>query len=162
MEDEAPLVGAPELIQVCRLFNQAGVKYLIYGGIACLLHGYIRATRDLDVYVGKDRTNVAKALESRTTLGDGSAAELRVEEIFENVVVRICEGFILDLCCQVDGLDFDEAYRRRRILNILDTEVTVLCRQDLITTKKTFRDKDALDLFALRELTISEPGLPAS
>jgi hypothetical protein len=161
VEEEAPLVGASELVQVCRLLNEAGAQFLVYGGIACLLHGYLRATRDLDLYVGDDPENVARALRALAAWGDGAARELRVEEVFDNVVVRICEGFILDLSCQVGGLSFPEAYRRRRILRILDTDVTVMCRQDLITTKRTFRDKDALDLLALRELTIPEPGRPA-
>ena len=158
MEEEAPLVGASELTQVCGLLNNAGVKYLVYGGIACLLHGHIRTTRDLDIFIGRDRRNITDALRVLSSWGEGAASELRVDEIYENVVVRICEGFVLDLSCQVGGLDFDEAYRRRRIIGLAGTDVTVLCRQDLIASKTTFRDKDALDLVALRELTIPEPG----
>ena len=42
MSEQAPL------LRVCSLLNDHGAKYLIVGARACWLHGYIRATMDVD------------------------------------------------------------------------------------------------------------------
>ena len=31
-QDEAPSVGLPDLVDLCRRLNEGGVQYLIYGG----------------------------------------------------------------------------------------------------------------------------------
>lgn len=36
----APEVGVPDLVALCRILNEASVNYLVYGGLACLLHGH--------------------------------------------------------------------------------------------------------------------------
>jgi hypothetical protein len=37
------------LLRVCSLLNQHKVSYLIVGARACGLHGYVRATIDVDI-----------------------------------------------------------------------------------------------------------------
>ena len=40
-------------------FEQHGVKYVVFGGVALNLHGLARFTEDLDVFVAPDAANVA-------------------------------------------------------------------------------------------------------
>jgi hypothetical protein len=42
--------------------SNAGVRYLIVGGVAVVLHGYLRATADLDLIIGLDRPKDIEAL----------------------------------------------------------------------------------------------------
>ena len=67
--DEAPQVGLPDLVSLCRLLDQGGVCYLVYGGLSCLLHGHERMTRDADIYLGESRENIARALAVLTKWG---------------------------------------------------------------------------------------------
>ena len=39
----------PDLTGLVRTLNQAGVRYVVIGGIAVAAHGYVRATEDLDI-----------------------------------------------------------------------------------------------------------------
>jgi hypothetical protein len=48
--------------------SNAGVRYLIVGGVAVVLHGYLRATADLDL-IGLDRPNVEAALRTFEGMG---------------------------------------------------------------------------------------------
>ena len=41
----------PPLLRVCALLNEAGAKYLICGAQACILHGLVRTTEDVDNFV---------------------------------------------------------------------------------------------------------------
>lgn len=49
-----------------RLFarlNQAGVRYVVVGGVAVVLHGYARLTADVDLVIDLDPENVRLAIE---------------------------------------------------------------------------------------------------
>jgi len=38
-------------IPIFKLLNEADVKYVVVGSIATILHGYVRATADIDLVV---------------------------------------------------------------------------------------------------------------
>lgn len=42
--------------------ERAEVRYLVVGGVAVVLHGYLRTTLDLDLVVQLERGNVERAL----------------------------------------------------------------------------------------------------
>lgn len=49
--------------------NEAGVSYVIVGGLATVLHGHVRLTSDIDIVLAFDRENVLKAVSALSTLG---------------------------------------------------------------------------------------------
>ena len=65
VQDENGAEPAPirleDLVEVCRILNEAGACYLVYGGMACVLHGHVRTTLDMDVCLGTDAENIRKA-----------------------------------------------------------------------------------------------------
>lgn len=52
------------VIRVCRLLNEAGARYLIIGGQACILHGLVRTTEDVDVLVEATENNCRRVLDA--------------------------------------------------------------------------------------------------
>ncbi|MCX7007684.1 MAG: hypothetical protein NTY53_10635 [Kiritimatiellaeota bacterium] len=90
------------------------------------------------------------------------AAQLTPDEIRDNVVVRIVDRFIIDLAARVWKLDWDAAWARRRLVTIEGVVIPVLCRQDLIASKQTYREKDAWDIAELKLLANPDPGIPAT
>jgi len=68
MSEQAPL------LRVCSLLNNHGAKYLIVGARACWLHGYIRATMDVDVLVPEDLENHVRVIAALSELKDHAAA----------------------------------------------------------------------------------------
>lgn len=154
----APEVGVPDLVAVCRLLNESGVHYLIYGGLACLLHGHERMTRDADIYVGPDRDNIRRALMALGKWGRGYASELTVDDVVENVVVRIADAFVVDMAAEVWKLEWATAWNRRRVVTIEGVDIPFLSRQDLITSKLTYRERDRWDREILDGMKGPEPG----
>lgn len=49
--------------------NEAGVRYLVAGGVAVNAHGYLRFTQDVDVVVQLIPENVVRAFAALATLG---------------------------------------------------------------------------------------------
>jgi len=54
---------------VLRALNEAGVRYVVVGGLAVLAHGILRTTNDIDVVLDLDEENVARATEALAALG---------------------------------------------------------------------------------------------
>jgi len=150
----APEVGVAELLALCRTLNEAKIKYLVYGGLACLLHGHERMTRDADLFLEDTDVNISRALNALSGWGEGYARELRLSDLRESVVVRICDRIILDLAVKVWGLEWDDAWRNRRTITIQDVPIPFLCRADLIRSKQTYREQDHWDVQVLQSLTI--------
>lgn len=55
--------------KVFRELNKKKVRYLIVGGGAVVLHGVVRMTADLDLFVGFEKKNLLKFVEVLTMLG---------------------------------------------------------------------------------------------
>ena len=64
------------VLQVCRLLNRHRVRYILAGGVAANLHGSVRATKDVDVLVPKDVSNMSRLLGALSELPNGVAREL--------------------------------------------------------------------------------------
>jgi predicted nucleotidyltransferase len=48
------------LEQVARCLNEAGVRYIVIGGWAALIHGVARSTNDVDVVYARDADNIRR------------------------------------------------------------------------------------------------------
>lgn len=54
---------------IVRSLNEAGVRYLIVGGLAVVAHGYTRFTADMDLVLALDDDNVGDAIRALAALG---------------------------------------------------------------------------------------------
>lgn len=55
--------------QIFAALNDARVDYVIVGGLAVILHGYLRATADLDLVIGLAPENCKRGLEALANIG---------------------------------------------------------------------------------------------
>ena len=62
---------APELedlVALCRALREAGARYLLIGGFAVILHGFVRTTKNIDLLVDPFHDNVAAIKQALGTL----------------------------------------------------------------------------------------------
>lgn len=59
-----------DALRVIASLNHAGVDYVVVGGTALNLHGLVRATEDLDVFVRPDPDNIARLRAALKTVWD--------------------------------------------------------------------------------------------
>jgi hypothetical protein len=64
-----------EALQVIQAFNDEGVDYVVVGGVAINLHGLVRATEDLDVFVRPDPENIARMRRALASVWDDPEIE---------------------------------------------------------------------------------------
>ena len=65
---------------VVAALNAAEVRYLIVGGLAVNAHGYLRATRDLDLVIQLESDNLRRGLECLFEIGYRLAIPVSVED----------------------------------------------------------------------------------
>jgi hypothetical protein len=145
---------------------------LVVGGVAVVLHGYLRTTLDLDLVVQLERDNLERALttiqelgfEPRVPVPLKAFADPQIRETWrqeKNMTVFSLghphhPGFALDLFVQ-EPFDFDAAYGRAVRVSLQDVRATVVALEDLVAMKRAAgRTRDLEDVEALLELSSEE------
>ena len=58
-----------DIEELLNALNAEGVRYLVVGGVAVVLHGYTRATFDLDLVINLESSNLERALQVLASRG---------------------------------------------------------------------------------------------
>jgi hypothetical protein len=155
MEQGAPRRGVtPKAIaaQVCEALNRSGVKYLVIGGVACALHGYVRATTDVDILIERTVANAARVLEALSTVGYGFAREWTAEEILKRPITVIGDDPAVDVFTVAWKVKYEQAAKRSSVVEVDGVPIPLIAIADLIETKRTGRALDAADIEALEQI----------
>ena len=92
------------------VFGRFEVRYLIIGGLAFIYHAKPRYTKDMDLWVDPDRTNVSRANEALAVFGSPHLMDpLEVDEILQ---LGIAPNRI-DLLRTPEGPTFERAWQQR-------------------------------------------------
>lgn len=160
-------ISSSDVLQLLKSLNQHQVEYLLVGGMAGVVHGHIRTTLDMDLWIGNTPENTAafvRALLDNNVVG----AELlrTMPLIFGWTSVRFGEsGFELDLGHSLKAFaegDFKACYERALVADYEGVPLRVIHLRDLITEKKaTARKKDLADVEELQRIWEEENRPPA-
>jgi predicted nucleotidyltransferase len=138
----------PDFKDFLKLLNFHGVEYLIVGGYAVGLHGYPRATGDMDIWIAVDASNAKKV--ANVIREFGMPDELITEDLFLEKDKVICMGVPpvrIEVITGASGVNFSECYSRREVVEIDGVQVNFICLEDLKVNKKaSARHKDLEDL----------------
>lgn len=145
-----------DLINFWKSLNRYDVKYIMIGGFAVNLHGFLRTTGDVDLWLKdeiQNRRNLGKALQQ---FGYGELSFETVEFIPGWSDLYIGNGIRLDILTVMKGLEnipFEEAMQNANVAQIYDTHVPFLHINQLIRNKKaTNRPKDMIDVIELEKI----------
>ena len=143
--------------------SRARVDYLVAGGVAVCLNGFVRATQVLDLLVEASPVNLRRLLACLATFGEGFARELSPEDFpLREGAVRVNEDFTLDLFTLLRGRTFADFAATARRLEIDGIVVRYLAPESLIElTSASAREKDRLDVAAMREI-VAGAALPGT
>lgn len=160
--------------RVLTALEREGVRYLVVGGVAVVLHGHLRTTVDLDLVVQLEPENVERAIRVFRELGFEPRVPVPLESFGDagerarwvrEKNARVFSlwhprepGFLVDLFVQ-EPFDFEERYRRASVARLDDAEVRVLALDDLVEMKReSGRSQDLSDVDALQALRKPERG----
>jgi predicted nucleotidyltransferase len=148
--------------------NSAGVRYVIVGGLATVLHGYARFTADVDLIVDLERKEAEKAVKALTDFGlkprlpvdpfqfaDPEIRELWQKEKHMEVFSFFDPGnplVTVDLFVY-EPAPFPQLHHRARRMDLGEIKIPVCSIEDLIDMKmKAARSRDLDDIEHLREI----------
>ena len=133
--------------------NEHKVEYMLLGGYAVIAYGYVRATSDIDVVVSDGQENARRLMKALAEFGFGET-ELRADLFTEpDSVVRMgVEPMKIEILNYLKGVDFEDAYSRRRSVQVEDISVDLIALPDLLANKRAVgRPKDLIDADELNE-----------
>lgn len=139
------------LLRLLAQFGEEGVEYVLVGGQAVRLNGFLRATEDIDVLVRPTRENGERIKRALSFLK--SSRELdpawfeqdagqNAEEI-ENI--RVADDLIVDLLFAANGETYESMQPFAREIVVDGVVIRVLNIDGLLRTKTSVREKDILD-----------------
>ena len=159
---------------VFNALNASGVRYLVVGGVAVVLHGHPRLTADLDLVIDLAEESARTAIEALTGLGlrsrlpvdplDFADPEIRSQWVRERGLVAFTLHDPDNPLLSVDLMaeppdDFEALWARSVAVDLGPVRIRVIARDDLIAMKsRTGRPKDEADAEALRQLGDPEDG----
>jgi len=155
MEEGAPRRGVtPRAIaaQVCEALNRSRAKYLVIGGVACILHGYARATDDVDILIERTEANAGRVLAGLARAGYGFASEWSAAEILKRPITLIGDNPAVDVFTVAWKVKYEQAVSRSSVVDVDGIEIPLISLDDLIETKRTGRLLDAADIEVLEEI----------
>jgi predicted nucleotidyltransferase len=138
------------------IFLRKQVRFLLVGGVSINLYGYARTTKDLDLFVEASKENADKILTSLAEFG------APMDDIFaedfekEGTVFQIgVDPIRIDIITKISGVEFQDAIKNRKILEIEGIKVPVISLSDLIKNKKASgRLQDLADVERLEKLPL--------
>lgn len=127
--------------------QQHNVKYVVIGGIAAVLHGVPRATFDLDILIEATSENAQRLLAALETARFDTVALTSVEDLLAHEITIFRDWVQVDVQTSTPGIEFANAWRNRETLNYQGQEFYVVCKADLIASKRAAgRAKDLEDV----------------
>ena len=133
---------------------RAEVKFMIVGGVAVALNGFVRTTEDIDILIEASAGNVTRLLDELRNFGEGHARELSPADFSDSEgAIRIIEDFPLDVFTMMRGKRYADLVVSTKTTRIDDVEVRYLNAEALIALKSdSLRDQDRIDVSALQSL----------
>lgn len=129
-------------------FNANGVEFLVVGAHALAVHGFVRATKDLDVWIRPDPTNARRVVVALKAFG-APLHDLTVDDLSRpGLIFQIgVDPIRIDIITAIDGVEFQDAWSDRMEARFADQTVGVISRKHLIANKRASgREQDLLDV----------------
>ena len=148
-------LGLPQdFRELLESLNEKGVRYLLVGGYAVGHYGHSRSTNDIDFFISGDESNAQKIVLALEDFGFGTG-EVTTDMFTrtDSLVVMGVEPMAVDILNYCLGVDFEEAYLRRVVVDDEGLKVDIIAYDDLITNKRAVgRLKDQADIEYLERI----------
>jgi predicted nucleotidyltransferase len=159
---------------IFQILNAGGVRYVVVGGLATVLHGYARLTADVDLAVDLAPEEATKMIQALVARGFRPQVPVLPEE-FANPTVREVwfrekhmRAFslvdptnpmrVVDLLLKPE-IPFEELFSRSREVMLNSTKIRIASIDDLIALKRQAgRPQDLADIEQLETIRRQKGG----
>jgi hypothetical protein len=137
-----------DYVEMLNELSAAGAEFLVIGAHALAAHGYLRATKDLDIWVRPTPENAARVWAALVRFGaplrDVTVADFATRGTIYQMGV---DPDRIDILTQPAGAEFEDAWRHRLTASVDGVPYPVIGRTHLIATKRAAgRPEDLIDI----------------
>jgi len=150
---------AQDVLDLCRSLNAEAARYVLIGGFAVVLHGFVRTTKDIDLLVDPSADNLQRIRRALSSLPDNAVALVCDDDVEHYGVVRVADEIVVDLMGSACDITYDEARSGIEVFTIGGVAIPVASKSLLIRMKDTLRPGDLMDR-AYLEARIAEEEAP--
>jgi predicted nucleotidyltransferase len=124
------------------------VRFLLIGAYALAVHGFPRATKDIDFFVWATPENAANLVRALARFGAPLDDISESDFSAPGVVFQIGNNpRRIDIITKISGVEFERAYANRKNIFLEGLEIPVISVPDLIANKRaTGRTQDLADV----------------
>ncbi|MFO7554873.1 MAG: nucleotidyltransferase [Desulfobacterales bacterium] len=135
------------------IFEKYKIRYLIVGGYAVMKYSEPRFTKDLEVFIATDKGNAEGVYSALKEFG--APLENLTSDDFAHKGYFYQMGkppLRVDIMMSIPGIEFDEAWNNREVVQLGDLKILFISRSDLIRSKEASgRPQDKIDIEKLKE-----------
>lgn len=158
------------LTEILLALSDAGVDYIVAGGVAAVLHGVERVTSDLDIAIHFSRDNVAAFEKAMNTLGMRPKVPISIMDLADPdiraMIVSQKHAVVMSFIDLNDPLKYVDVFMRDELsyerltedsvsISVDGRVIRVISIDSLIRVKRQInppRDKDSYDIQQLERL----------
>ncbi len=141
-----------ETEKLLRLLKEHKVRFVVIGATAFPVHGYSRATLDIDLFIEPEKSNAQRTRKALKDFGYG-VTDVTIDDLLTRKVLLRQYLVETDIHPMVKGVTFERVWKNKVKARFGKTFVWFACLGDLIKMKKAAgRVKDLEDLKYLLEL----------
>jgi hypothetical protein len=153
---------------IFRALYEEEVRYLVVGGMAVNLYGYVRMTVDLDIMVDLEEENLKRLIKAMERVNcrpkvpvkpiEFTLSEKREQWMVEKEAVVFTFIDLSDPIKHIDifiknPIDFEKAYQSRTIIHLKNIPINLAAIDDLIELKRlSGRPRDLEDIYHLTKI----------
>ncbi|MGD8500156.1 MAG: nucleotidyltransferase [Phycisphaerales bacterium] len=138
--------------QLLKSLKENHVKFVVIGATAFPVHGYSRATLDIDIFIKPEKANAQRTLKALKGFGY-DVTDITIDDLLTKKVLIRQYLIETDIHPIVEGITFEKVWKNKVKARFGKTFVWFACLDDLITMKKAaLRPKDQEDLKYLRRI----------
>lgn len=140
--------------EMLQCLSEERVEYLLVGAYALAVHGFPRATKDIDVFVGATADNARRLMRALAKFGAPLSEISETDFSSEGVIFQIGNSpRRIDIITRIDGVGFQQAYANRKMVSIEGMDIPAISVEDLIANKRASgRPQDIADVGKLESL----------
>lgn len=160
-----PLDPVTELEGLIDAFEAAGIGYAVCGGLALAVHGYPRATKDIDLLIRSEAVDEAVTVAKlvgfdvparKMTFGLRAGTPREIQRVSK---LDPETGALLPLDLIMVNAELEQVWATRMTLHAGKRRMTVVSREGLATMKRIAgRPQDLVDLARLEGTADDDPG----
>lgn len=132
--------------RLLKLLKEHRVKFVVIGATAFPVHGYSRATLDIDIFIKQEKSNAQNTVKALKEFGY-DVTDITVEDLLTKKLLIRQYIVETDIHPYVAGVTFDEVWNNKIKSKFGNTFVWFASLDDLIKMKRAAnRPKDLEDL----------------